>query len=87
MSLNTTIVASEILNRVAAEVGIAPVEAPLSSEDPFFIQLKYLLNTAGEELMQAYPWECGTLGANLDKATRRGNVNANTTHSEGRESP
>jgi len=57
MSVNTTIVASEILNRVAAEVGIAPIEAPLSSEDPFFIQLRYLLNTAGEELMQAYPWE------------------------------
>ena len=57
MSGNTQIVAAEILNRVAAEVGIAPVAAPLSSQDPFFIQLRYLLNTAGEELMQAYPWE------------------------------
>tara|TARA_R110000851_G_scaffold129651_1_gene262741 strand:+ start:23654 stop:24409 length:756 start_codon:yes stop_codon:yes gene_type:complete len=57
MALNTTLIASEILNRVAAEVGIAPVAAPLASQDPFFIQLRYLLNTAGEELMQAYPWE------------------------------
>jgi hypothetical protein len=57
MALNTTIIASQILNRVAAEVGIAPIESPFASQDPFFIQLRYLLNTAGEELMQAYPWE------------------------------
>ena len=57
MGLNTTITATEILNRVAAEVGIAPIEAPFASQDPFFVQLRYLLNTAGEELMQAYPWE------------------------------
>jgi hypothetical protein len=57
MAGNTQIIASEILNRVAAEVGIAPVTSPLESQDPFFIQLRYLLNTAGEELMQAYPWE------------------------------
>ena len=57
MAGNTQIIASEILNRVAAEVGIAPVTAPLESTDPFFVQLRYLLNTAGEELMHAYPWE------------------------------
>jgi len=57
MAGRTNIIASEILNRVAAEVGIAPVESPLESQDPFFIQLRFLLNTAGEELMQAYPWE------------------------------
>lgn len=57
MAGKTNIIASDILNRVAAEVGIAPVEVPLESQDPFFIQLRYLLNTAGEELMQAYPWE------------------------------
>ena len=57
MAGNTGITASEILNRVAAEVGIAPINSPLESQDPFFIQLRYLLNTAGEELMQAYPWE------------------------------
>jgi hypothetical protein len=57
MALSTTITAAEILNRVAAEVGFAPIDAPYASQDPFFIQLRYLLNTAGEELMQAYPWE------------------------------
>ena len=57
MAGQTNIIAEKILNRVAAEVGIAPVDSPLESPDPFFIQLRYLLNTAGEELMQAYPWE------------------------------
>lgn len=57
MGINTTIIAEKILNRVAAEVGIAPIESPFASLDPFFVQLRFLLNTAGEELMQAYPWE------------------------------
>ncbi len=57
MAGKTNIIASEILNRVAAEVGIAPIESPLESQDPFWVQIRYLLNTAGEELMQAYPWE------------------------------
>jgi len=57
MAGNTFIITSDILNRVAAEVGMQPVAAPLESQDPFFVQLRYLLNTAGEELMQAYPWE------------------------------
>ena len=57
MAGNTQIQANAILNRVAAEVGIAPILDPIASQDPFFIQLRYLLNTAGEELSQAYPWE------------------------------
>ena len=57
MAGKTGIIANDILNRVAAEVGIAPIADPFASQDPFFLQLKYLLNTAGEELMQAYPWE------------------------------
>lgn len=57
MALNSTLIASDILNRVAVEVGTAPVTNPLESTDPFFIQLRYLLDIAGEELMQAYPWE------------------------------
>ena len=57
MAFSTLMNASDILNRVAAEVGIQPVADPYASQDPFFIQLQYLLNIAGEELMQAYPWE------------------------------
>ena len=57
MSASTEIIASDILNRVAAEVGIAPVADPFASNDPVFVQLRYLLNTAGEELMQAFQWQ------------------------------
>lgn len=57
MAITTIIAASEILNRAAAEVGIAPVTDPYSSQEQVFQQMRYLLNTAGEELMQAHPWE------------------------------
>ena len=57
MAISTTANANYILNRVAAEVGIAPAVDPYASIDPFFVQLTYLLNTAGEELMYAHQWE------------------------------
>lgn len=57
MPITTLTDANTILNRVAAEIGVAPVVAPYSSVDPVFVQMQYLLNTAGEELSQAYPWE------------------------------
>jgi len=52
-----TTTASNILNRVAAEVGIEPVVDPYSSADASFRQLTYLLNTAGEELATMFPWQ------------------------------
>lgn len=57
MTLSTVATANTILNRVAAEVGIAPVVDPYASVDPIFVQMTYLLNTAGEELMYAHQWE------------------------------
>lgn len=57
MAISTTTNANDILNRVAAEVGIAPVVDPYASQDPTFIQMTYLLNTAGEELSYAHQWE------------------------------
>lgn len=57
MPITTLISANDCLNRVAAEIGVAPVADPFASQDPVFVQLQYLLNTAGEELGQAYPWE------------------------------
>jgi len=57
MALNNTINATTILNRVAAEVGQQPIPDPLATQDLAFVKMQYLLNTAGEELMQAYPWE------------------------------
>lgn len=56
MPATTTATANVILNRVAAECGIEPVIDAYASQDPSFIKMRYLLNTAGEELVQAYPW-------------------------------
>lgn len=57
MAINTVSTANDILNRVAAEVGIEPVVDPFASNDPSFVKLRYLLNIAGEELVEAHPWE------------------------------
>ena len=57
MSVGSIINAADILNRVAAEVGVAPISSPYGTSDPIFVQMQYLLNTAGEELMYLYPWE------------------------------
>jgi len=57
MSVQTLATASEILNRVAAEVGLDPVVDPYASKDPAFVQMTYLINTAGEEIAKMYPWE------------------------------
>jgi hypothetical protein len=57
MALTTLLSAIDILNRVAAEVGVAPVADPYASVDPSFVKMQYLLNIAGEELLQAHPWE------------------------------
>jgi hypothetical protein len=49
--------ANDILNQVGVEVGLEPVNDPWSSNDQSYRQLRYLINTAGEELSQLYPWE------------------------------
>ena len=57
MGTPVTSTANDILNRVGVEVGLAPVTDPYSSQDPAYIQMRYLLNIAGEELCLSYPWE------------------------------
>jgi len=47
----------KILNDVAVESGLNPVTDPWDSTDPSFVQMKYLLNGAGQELLELYPWE------------------------------
>lgn len=49
--------ANDILNQVGVELGLDPAADPFSSSDASYRQLKYLINTAGEELSQLYPWE------------------------------
>jgi hypothetical protein len=45
------------MNQAAAEVGLDPISDPYSSAEKHFVQMRYLLQTAGEELALAYPWE------------------------------
>ena len=57
MPVTTLATANTILNRVAAEVGIEPITDPYGSTQQEFVQMRYLLDTAGEELCTSYPWE------------------------------
>ena len=57
MPATLTAPANDILNRVAAEVGLDPVDNPWDSQLQHFVQMRYLLNIAGEELCQLYQWE------------------------------
>lgn len=50
-------IANDIINRVAVEVGLLKVSDPLSSVDETFIQLSELLNAAGQELVELWPWQ------------------------------
>lgn len=49
--------ANDTLNRVAVEVGLDAVTDPFSDANPDFKRLTYLINIAGEELSQLFPWE------------------------------
>ena len=48
---------NNIVNRVAVEVGFMPDPDPFASTKDHFVQMKYLLLTAGEELSLAAEWE------------------------------
>lgn len=48
--------ATEIVNAVAAEVGLTPVADPYTSTDRAFIQLRNILSTAGKELLTLHQW-------------------------------
>ena len=47
----------KILNDVAVECGLTPSSQPWETTDPAFVQLRYLLNGAGQELLELYPWQ------------------------------
>jgi len=57
MTATLQAVANDILNRVAAEVGVDQVSDPWASTDQNYAQMRVLLNVCGEELSQLYPWE------------------------------
>ncbi len=56
MPITTSATATEIINRVAVEVGLEPVNDPYSSQDAAIRQLTFLINSAGEELSLMHDW-------------------------------
>ena len=62
----TSAKAGDIINRVAVEVGLAKVVDPYSSQDDNFIQLRELLNIAGDELLYMYSWSACSRVAAVD---------------------
>lgn len=57
MSALSTVNANAIMNQVAVEVGLLPAAAPFGSSEDHFVQMRYLMQTAGQELLLAHPWE------------------------------
>jgi len=57
MTTTSAITVNAILNRAAAEMGLDTNVDPFASTEKHFIQMRYLLQTLGEELALAYPWE------------------------------
>lgn len=49
--------ANDILNRAAVEVGLLKSGDPVGSFDESYIQLTELLNGAGQELVELFPWQ------------------------------
>jgi hypothetical protein len=48
--------ATKIINQVAVEVGLDPVADPMTDGNSVFVQLRYLLNTVGLELVLLHEW-------------------------------
>lgn len=66
MPVTTSITANEILNRVAVEVGLDAAVDPFSSNDQSFVQMRTLLNIAGEDLTIAHNWNFLTVEHSID---------------------
>lgn len=47
----------EIINRAAVECGLTPVSDVFASSDPAFVQLRTLLTSCGQNLVESYDWE------------------------------
>ena len=57
MTSVVTTTANEVLNRVSAEVGLLVSQDPWAENGGHWVQMKPLLQIAGEELAKLYPWE------------------------------
>lgn len=68
ISTPSSATAGDIINRVAVEVGIvtAKIPDPYSSQDANIIQMRELLNIAGDELLYANDWSACSRVAEID---------------------
>ncbi len=57
MATTRYITASDIVNRAAIESGLLPSSDVFADSDPSFVQLRNLITTCGQDLVEAYPWE------------------------------
>ena len=56
-NLNRYLTAQAIVNRSAIEIGLAAVGDVFASTDPAIVQLRTLLTSCGQTLIQDYPWQ------------------------------
>ena len=56
-NLNRYLTAQEIVNRSAVECGLSAVSDVFASQDPAIVQLRTLLTSAGQTLIQDYIWQ------------------------------
>lgn len=51
------IIANDIINRAAIEVGLPPSTDPVASTEDAYVQLTQLLTAAGQELLELNEWQ------------------------------
>jgi hypothetical protein len=57
MAVVRYITAGDIINRAAVECGLTPSADVFAETDPSFIQLRNLITSCGQDLVESYPWE------------------------------
>ena len=57
MAVNRYITTNAIVNRVAVEIGLTPVQDVFANADPVFLQMTTLLTACVQELMEDYNWQ------------------------------
>ena len=58
MAVNRFNTVADIINQVAVEVaGLTPVEDPFATNDTSFLQLRFLLTAALQEMMELHEWQ------------------------------
>jgi hypothetical protein len=57
MTITAAVQVNDILTRVGVECGLEAVPDPYGSPTQHYTQMRFLLQTAGEELCLAFPWE------------------------------